>query len=260
MEETVNLRLPLLAAAVCAALVSALPASAITHGSLDDGAHPYVGLLFAGDAAGNTWVCSGTLVSPTVLVTAGHCTDGAVFASVYLEDAPTADAPHVDGTAFTAPGFDPSVFWLRDVGVVVLDSPVPLAAYGALPAAHALDPLRPGARTTFTTVGYGAERWFPDQSAASRKDVADFTRMVAHPRLITIGTPSVGAVSLVLSGNASTGGTCHGDSGGPDFLGDSNVIAGVSSFVNNPTCAGQSGVFRLDQPDVLAWLDGFLGS
>ena len=248
------MRLSLLAAFACAALVAVLPASAITHGSLDNGAHPYVGLLFAGDATGGTWVCSGTLVSPTLFVTAGHCTYGAVFASVYLEDAPTASAPHVDGTAYTHPAFDPAVFWLHDVGVVVLDTPVALGRYGALPAPHALDGLRPGAHTTFTTVGYGAERYFPDQSAASRKDVADFTRRVAQPHLITIGNPSLGAQSLVLSGNASTGGTCFGDSGGPNLLGASNVIAAVTSYGKNPTCAGQSGVFRLDQPDVLGFV------
>jgi hypothetical protein len=36
----------------------------------------------------------------------------------------------------------------------------------------------------------------------------------------------------MLSANAATGGTCFGDSGGPHFIGDSNVLAGVSSFAS----------------------------
>ena len=73
--------------------------------------------------------------------------------------------------------------------------------------------------------------------------------MVAHPHLIQIDNPSLGAQSLVLSNNANTGGTCFGDS---------NVIAGVTSFGKNPTCAGQGGVFRLDLPSARDWVESFL--
>ena len=62
--------------AVLAAAVVALPASAITDGSPDGDAHPYVGLMVAQDADGNPlWRCSGTLISPTLFLTAGHCTE-----------------------------------------------------------------------------------------------------------------------------------------------------------------------------------------
>ena len=64
--------------AVLAAAVVALPASAITDGSPDGDAHPYVGLMVAQDADGDPlWRCSGTLISPTLFLTAGHCTEGA---------------------------------------------------------------------------------------------------------------------------------------------------------------------------------------
>ncbi len=81
--------------------------------------------------------------------------------------------------------------------------------------------------------------------------------MVAHPHLIQIGDKQE-PNSLVLSNNAHTGGTCFGDSGGPNFVGDSNVIAGVASFGKNPTCAGQGGVFRLDLPSARDWVESFL--
>jgi secreted trypsin-like serine protease len=247
-----------LAAALAVGLLSALPASAIVHGSLDGDAHPYVGLLGVHKGP-DTIRCSGTLVSPTVFVTAGHCTDGATGpVAVWLQPALTEGAAPVLGTAYTDPLFDPAAFWLHDVGVVVLDAPVDLPRYGILPAPHALDGLKVGAQTTFTTVGYGAQRLFPDKGASSAKDVALPVRMVAHPQLVSIANPSLGPQSLVLSNNASTGGTCNGDSGGPNLLGDSDVVVAVSSYVKGQTCGGVAGAFRLDQPAVLDWIDGFL--
>ena len=54
----------------------ALPASAITNGGPDGDDHPYVGLMVADDVDGNPlWRCSGTLISPTLYLTAGHCTE-----------------------------------------------------------------------------------------------------------------------------------------------------------------------------------------
>ena len=58
--------------------------------------------------------------------------------------------------------------------------------------------------------------------------------------------------------NHATGGTCYGDSGGPNFIGDSNVIGGVTSFINNDNCAGTGGVFRLDRQSVLDFVNDFL--
>jgi len=83
-------------------------------------------------------------------------------------------------------------------------------------------------------------------------------RMVAHPHLIQINTGFTGDGSLVLSNNANTGGTCFGDSGGPNFLGSSNVVAGVTSFGRNGNCAGTGGVFRMDREDVLDFVNSFL--
>jgi secreted trypsin-like serine protease len=80
--------------------------------------------------------------------------------------------------------------------------------------------------------------------------------MVAHPHLIQINVPGfVGDFSLLLSNNHSTGGTCFGDSGGPNFLGDSNVVAGVTSFGINGNCAGTGGVFRIDRQNVLDFIN-----
>lgn len=71
--------------ATAAVLLSAVPASAITSGQPDAGEHPYVGELIFFDAdfidsrfddPGGWFGCSATMLSSTVIVTAGHCTYG----------------------------------------------------------------------------------------------------------------------------------------------------------------------------------------
>jgi V8-like Glu-specific endopeptidase len=254
--------------AVLAAAVIALPASAITDGSPDGDAHPYVGLMVAQDSDGNPlWRCSGTLISPTLFLTAGHCTEApAAHAEIWFDADVQSGVPgngypntgDVGGTTFTHPQYDPNAFYLHDLGVVVLDTPVVMSAYGSLPTLNQLDALKSGKvkqDTFFTAVGYGLQKAFPD--AASWKDQALKVRMVSYPRLIQINTGYTGDGSMILSNNANTGGTCFGDSGGPNFLGDSNVVAGVTSFGKNGTCAGQGGVYRVDRADDLDWLATF---
>ena len=113
--------------------------------------------------------------------------------------------------------------------------------------------LKPSSKTLFTAVGYGLQRINP------AKIVAEKIRMVATPHLLQINTGFTGLGSLLLSNNASTGGTCFGDSGGPDYLGTSNVVAGVTSFGINGTCGGTGGVFRIDRSDVLAFINQYTG-
>ena len=245
---------------------AAAPAGAVTDGTLDGNGHPYVGLMVAQDASGTPlWRCSGTLLSPTVYLTAGHCTESPAahveiwFAADVQSGVPANGYPtkgDVGGTPHTIPSYDPDAFYLHDVGVVVLDRPVPMATYGQLPGLNQLDAHKPSRSTTFTSVGYGLQKAFPD--AASWKESALKIRMVAHPHLLQVNTGFTGPQSLLLSNNANTGGTCFGDSGGPNFLGTSNVVAGVTSFGINPTCAGTGGVFRADRAEVLAFVNSYL--
>ena len=97
-------RLRILAGVVLAAATVATSVGAITNGVPDGDAHPYVGVASSGD-----WFCSGTLLSPTVFLTAGHCTDA--FASTgsptYVTVDPNAgpNSVYVTGTPYTEPGF-----------------------------------------------------------------------------------------------------------------------------------------------------------
>lgn len=259
----------LLVVTVALMLAVVVPAVAITDGELDGNRHPYVGLMVAQDATGNPlWRCSGTLLSPMLFLTAGHCTEApAAHVEIWFDADVESGRPgngypftgEVGGTPYTHPQYNPNAFYLYDLGVVVLNKPVAKSQYGALPALNELDRLktqRGKQDATFTAVGYGLQKSFPD--AASWKDVALRVRMLARPQLIQINVPgSVGDFSILLSNNANTGGTCFGDSGGPNFIGDSNVVGGVTSYGKNGTCAGTGGVYRVDRADDLDWLATF---
>jgi len=239
---------------------------AVGNGEPDGNGHPYVGLMVAQDDAGNPlWRCSGTLLSSTVFLTAGHCTESpAAHVEIWFDSDVESGIPangypftgDVGGTPYTHPEYNPSAFFVRDVGVVVLDTPMVMSSYGALPTLNQLDALktqRGQQDTTFTAVGYGLQRINPVFVEQEK------VRMVAHPNLIQINTPGfTGDFSLLLSNNHSTGGTCFGDSGGPNFVGTSNVVAGVTSFGLNGNCAGTGGVFRLDRDYALNWVSSFL--
>jgi secreted trypsin-like serine protease len=62
-------------------------------------------------------------------------------------------------------------------------------------------------------------------------------------------------LSLLLQ---NTGGTCFGDSGGPLFLEDTNLIVGVTSYGINRNCASTGGSYRIDTVDDLEWINSFL--
>ena len=153
------------------------------------------------------------------------------------------------------PLFTEAQFYLHDVGVIQLKKSVSLAssAYGRLPSVDQEDALATGRSTIFTAVGYGLQRINAAQVTSEK------IRMTASPYLVQINTGFTGPGSLLLSNNASSGGTCFGDSGGPNYLGTSNVIAGVTSFGLNGSCGGTGGVFRLDRKDVVDFVSSFLG-
>ena len=244
--------------------IGIVPAAAITDGDLDGNGHPYVGLMVAQDAGGNPlWRCSGTLLSSTLFLTAGHCTDApAAHIEIWFDADVQSGIPangypftgDAGGTPYTHPQYNPAAFFLHDLGVVVLDEAMVMSEYGVLPALNELDKLktqRGKQDVTFTAVGYGLQKINPVFVEAER------VRMVAHPHLVQINGGLVGDFSILLSNNASTGGTCFGDSGGPDFIGTSNVLGGVTSFGLNGNCAGTGGVYRVDKADDLNWLAGF---
>jgi len=256
-------------------LIFTIPAAAITDGELDGEDHPYVVLLRMDTEFGPSYRCSATLLSPTVVLTAGHCTSNfgyieeegdyvamRIFTESDVENGdnsyPTCDGGNcIEAKAwYPHPDYTKEPWYMNDVGVVILQKPFKLDEYGTLPEADLLDDLvaeynKP--EIIFTAVGYGLQQINPVFV------VAEKIRMVSYPKLIQINVPGyVGDYSLLLSNNHSTGGTCFGDSGGPNFLGNTNIVAGVTSFGKNGNCAGTGGVFRMDRQNVLDFVGQFL--
>ena len=270
-----RLVMPILAAA-CVSLLSCdrVPTadrnpgrpSFITDGTLDGNAHPAVVLIIMDIAGKPAFRCSGTIIAPKVVLTAGHCAGEPgefsglrIFNEADVQHDPTYPGPGgpntIEATAWHShPAFTERLFFLHDVGVVLLKKAVnlPSGQYGKLPTQDQLDALQPRSSTVFTAVGYGLQEINPVHIESQR------IRMFAEPHLIQINGGIVGDFSLLLSNNASTGGTCFGDSGGPNYLGTSNVIAGVTSFGLNGTCGGTGGVFRMDRKNVLDFVGQYL--
>jgi Trypsin len=251
-------------------VVAMTPMGAVTSGELDGNRHPYVGLMVAQAADGTPlWRCSGTLLSATLFLTAGHCTEApAAHVEIWFDADVESGIPangypftgDVGGTPYTHPSYNPRAFFLFDLGVVVLKKRMELDEYGALPQLNVLDRLaqsRGQQDVTFTAVGYGLQESFPDE--ASFLENNQRVRMLSRPHLVQINTGFTGDFSILLSNNTATGGTCFGDSGGPNFIGDSNVVGGVTSYGLNGNCAGTGGVYRVDRADDLDFLQTTFG-
>lgn len=280
--------LVLLAGVLMATTVTAPPAAAITGDYVEDVEHPFVGLVVFYDEAGEfVQRCSGSLLTPTVFLTAGHCTDaatGAVTARVYFQqDAganydpatgmdPVSGYPETcaEGTlgtlcatseqlynyGFSESGSLPDT---GDVGLVILGQEIAMPEYGALAAAGTLDRLatrRGQQELTFTASGYGLTEVNPVMVTSFRE------RLMAQAQLTNLRSNLTDGFNLQTNGNGTgRGGTCSGDSGGPVFYGgfESDLIVAVTSFGLNQYCRGTDFAFRTEQQAVLDWIRDSVG-
>jgi hypothetical protein len=249
----------LLATMALAILAASGAAQAIINGEPDRNRHPYVGMMY-----NDEFLCSGTLISPTVFLTAGHCVDPDEVgdSQIYVTFEARADFEPDDavtGTGYAHPRYE---FPFYDVGVVVLDEPVRMERYARLPEANLVDDLEKG--TFLTAVGYGVRGFEVGDGPPRPTDFA--TRYTADVRFLGTsfiigGKTAPRALWLkVRGGSMGQGGEgiCFGDSGGPMFLPDQRTVVAVNSFLINRNCAGLNGGQRVDLPVVLNWVRSFL--
>jgi hypothetical protein len=274
---------------------TAIPALAITGGERDGENHPNVGLVLFYSEDGDTnarFRCSGTLVTPTVVITAAHCTQGTVGLTLitfgtFLDDEapsnlpraaddpgrvnPSAPGAGTSKTGFGESDIPPGYFggeaathpdysdftdmrnW-NDVGVIVLDDPVVGIEPAELaPEGYLNDYAQPLLnKTYFTLVGYGTEVRKPD-------DGPQKPTPMSYPlvRRMTLSNGQKLTAQIVqMNGNPANviagGGTCFGDSGGPSFLNDKLVT--VTSYGYTSNCRYIGGYQRVDIPVVQDWL------
>jgi hypothetical protein len=259
---------------VLAVMMTAQPAAAITDGQRDE-VHTNVGVIRFTTETGR-FRCSGTLISPTVVLTAGHCTGDTASSpatNVYVSfdtDLPAdplapnisdeeraARAEHyITGTAHPDPGWTGALSLSKqhDQGVVVLDAPAttkwPAITPAPLLPVGALDGNQ-GAlkKETFTLVGYGVD--IGDKKAqivvTERRSTTSFLQNV-QAEVVTF--------QINDRDSKAGGGSCFGDSGGGAFLGP--YVLGDASFVNSLTCNATGAYQRVDTAYSRAFLEQFL--
>jgi hypothetical protein len=302
-------RLAVLATAasmMSAVLFSATPASAITTGQPDAGEHPYVGELIFFDAdevdsrfddPGSWFSCSATMLSATVIVTAGHCTfgvgsdgestriggDGSGGNDIWFDFSESAhfdgfpasadyardenDQRYQDRAAF----LDASPFWHR--GTAHPHPEFTEASFFTHDAGVVVldDPAPMGTYGEIPALDY-LDQYQGDphhllevvgygltKSGPFTAEGGD-TRLKGDVKINSLhGSPPDTFVLLSNNGGVPhQGGTCFGDSGGPTFDDTtSNLVVAVTSFGFSSTCSGVGGAYRLDQPDDLAFLASF---
>lgn len=244
----------------------------ITFGANDGNGHPYVGRgMYLMDGAWNQ-LCSGSLISATVFLTAAHCgfgelppgDVGVVFDEVYSESSEIHR-----GTAYANPAFTPELFREHDVAVIVLDAPVirPLAALPIEGLAEVA--AKPG--TMFTSVGYGrVEPLTTDKKKFTKNwDMTKIgtRRFVDHPIIDIVqfsydagwyvSAPHGDHLYLDEDPTNGWGGSCYGDSGGPALYKNSNIVASITQD-GDLWCLSEDITVRMDTQEMLHFLSQFV--
>ena len=255
-----------------------MPAAAVIGGQPDGNRHPYsVMVLWE-----NNYYCSGTLISPTVVLTAGHCTD--VFSNevpegtsimVSFDERPelTADWFVVNpddwstaSTWYSHPDLDMTQ-WPNtiDVGVVILDEPVNVEP-AQLPEPYQLNQIIPAKGKTnqrFDIVGYGISGYRGLVPSEEKVRKVATVRAVSSPRGAILD-----GIHLYIQNVPSPthGGGCPGDSGGGTFLAGTDTlvamnVGGLGLGRDNSLCGrGYAIEQRIDIPVVLDWLNQIIAA
>ncbi len=268
------MRRGIIVAAVITAIALALlvsPARAITYGEPDYNRHPNVGALIA------EWriqgvkeeLCSGTLISPTVFLTAAHCTayleslgipNNQVWVSFDQDvDPVTRSTNLIQGTWVTNPDYNQRQSDPGDLAVVLFARPVRGITPASLPAAGLFDRMAAQGQLNgqkFTGVGYGVRE--PQIGGGPPYFPFDGMRWMSVSEFSALNDAWLRLSQNVHTGN---GGTCYGDSGGPNFLGagstETNIVAAVT-VTGDSMCLATNVTYRLDTQSARLFLGRYV--
>jgi hypothetical protein len=255
---------------VIAMLCGSPAAQCVTNSTLDNYLHPNVGTIVAEylTPGVKSSACTGTLISPRVFLTAGHCvallqgmfhvtqvwvTFDPVFSSTSTNLYP--GTMHLNPLYPGKGASDP-----EDLGIIMLDSPVVGITPAALPSLGLLDQMQSNGslrNSLFTIVGYGATDTLFGGGAPDANE-GEGTR-----RFATEGFLALNQNLIKLNQNSvfGYGGSSHGDSGGPNFLNSSGSAPSVLVAITiggDPWGIEQNVAYRLDTPEARAFLGQFV--
>jgi secreted trypsin-like serine protease len=206
-------------------------------GGTSDTSHDAVVSISSPSDASRSELCSGVLVAPRVVLTAGHCTEGWAPGDLTVGVGPSASAPaqvlpvasvH---TLATFTGARADFLAGHDLGALVLAADAPVA-----PLAIDRSDL---AGATMLAVGYGPNGT-GEEGARTSGDVQ-----------------ATASCSLLLSFGDATITACHGDSGGPLLAADDGRVVGIVSYgASDGSCTPPAYAVRV--APYAAWIDAIV--
>jgi hypothetical protein len=198
------------------------PAEAIIGGAPDGSAHSSVAAVQAADGSGV--VFTGVAISETAILTVAHGAVRIVQATGSFQARATFDtvadgsATWYMGSIHIDPAYNPAVPGDGDYAIIEFASPLPVNP-ARLPTLNGLSS-RSLSSVTLPVVGYGTTALipgtpYPDFSSGGLRKVDLTSFQAMKPQLLKLRMPDGDQV-------------CVGDSGGPSFLGDTDVVAGIT--------------------------------
>lgn len=273
MKRTLGLFALLLGLAIGVLLLASPRAEAITFGFIDSnntfsntGAFivksPTTGQIFP--------ICSGTMITPEVFLTASHCTifyeqdlaprgftvfvslDASIpFGPLTSNNTKLLEVAHV----VTNPNFNQRQSDSGDIAVLILQKPVNGVTPAVLPSCGLLDQLATHNRlkdSVFTAVGYGVQNRVVGGGVPFHQDLNPIPRMFAFSSFNSLNR---GYIRLSQNPATGNGGTCFGDSGGPNFLtvNGQQILAAIT-ITGDSVCRSTNVDYRTDTPSAQGFL------
>lgn len=273
--------------ALCASIALAMfsTTSLAITGNSKPSTTPYVGVVVLFSDLERTQAVSystGILIAPDVVLTAGHSVIGGVAASVCFDQKITAtmdeegnmdyetQTPVYTGTLLPYPAFADSVdagakpskaLKTSDVGLIILDQDVEGIEPATLPSESLADTI--AVKTALEVIGYDVQYQITPNGNGHYTWDGSVNRNSATVQLLsTHFQGSDKYIKCTANAAQGKGGVTNGDSGGPVLYNDNgkNVVLAVSAYVSNANSAGVTYHTRIDNPDVLSWINEYIGT